>query len=318
MSEPHATGVLVYLCHDTPLSSAKKLIDIVRSEIAGQPEIDVLVAGEDSKKTRIEGLQHQGVVNKVLLLPSEDTQLAVASADALSQQAPNYRYLVAASGQHNQVTLSRVAAQHDVGMLSDVVAIRGEQFVRPMYAGNALACMTTSDPLIVMTLRVSAFDVEPQIGDKAASSEEMPLSLTSNGVASTKWLAHHLLESARPELGSAEIVVSGGRGFQQAEHFELLEALADKLGAAIGASRAAVDAGFISNDHQVGQTGKVIAPKLYIAIGISGAIQHVAGIKDAGVVIAINRDPDAAIFDVADVGYVGDLFDVLPQLIDGL
>jgi electron transfer flavoprotein alpha subunit len=206
--------------------------------------------------------------------------------------------------------MPRVAALLDVAQISDIIKVESaDTFVRPIYAGNAIATVQSSDRIKVVTVRAAAFDA-PEAGNSA------PIEACDLVKASTKssFVSAELTESERPELTAAEVIISGGRGMQNGENFSLLEGIADKLGAAMGASRAAVDAGFVPNDMQVGQTGKIVAPNLYIAVGISGATQHLAGMKDSKVIVAINKDEEAPIFQVADYGLVGDLFDVLPEL----
>jgi electron transfer flavoprotein alpha subunit len=207
--------------------------------------------------------------------------------------------------------MPRVASQLDVAQVSDIVGVESDDtFVRPIYAGNALATVTSSDSKKVITVRATGFDAVSAEGGNA-SIETVS---AGNAKGLSKLVSQELTKSARPELTAASIIVSGGRGMGSGENFALLEALADKLGAAVGASRAAVDSGFVPNDYQVGQTGKVVAPELYIAVGISGAIQHLAGMKDSKVIVAINKDEEAPIFQVADYGFVGDLFEAVPQL----
>ncbi len=211
--------------------------------------------------------------------------------------------------------LPRIAAKLNVTQVSDVSKIiNDDTFEHPIYAGNAIETVRVLDPIKVLSIRTTAFDADP------LNQSACPIELIDKVIeaSNTRFIKHELSESKRPELGSAKVVVAGGRGLQKAENFKLIEALADTLGGAVGASRAAVDAGFVSNDYQVGQTGKVIAPTLYFAIGISGAIQHIAGMKDAKVIVAINRDPDAPIVQIATYSLIGDLFVLLPELIGSL
>lgn len=239
--------------------------------------------------------------------------LAENVAKLLVELAPNYSHILAAASSVGKDTLPRVAALLDVAQLSEVVGVlHADTFVRPIYAGNALATVQSHDAIKVITVRASAFDAVAQ-GNNASV-----VSLDKVFEAKAQLVSQALTVSARPELGNAGIIVSGGRGMGSGENFGMLEQLADKLGAAVGASRAAVDAGYVSNDLQVGQTGKIVAPNLYIAVGISGAIQHLAGMKDAKVIVAINKDPEAPIFQVADYGLVADLFDAVPELIAAL
>lgn len=243
-------------------------------------------------------------------------QLAENTALLIKDIAPNYDYVISAATTFGKNLLPRVAALLDKEMVADVIKIVSpDTFVRPIYAGNAMATVKINDPLKLLTIRGTAFAPVKSLEEGNPTIEKLN-TLYPNDLS--QFEKQELTLSERPELTSARVIISGGRGLKNAENFKLLEKLADRLGAAIGASRAAVDAGFAPNDYQVGQTGKVVAPDLYIAIGISGAIQHLAGMKESKVIVAINSDPDAPIFEIADYGLVGDLFTVLPELEAGL
>lgn len=256
-------------------------------------------------------------INKIIYIDDKayQYQLAENSAKLIAQIAQDYSHVLAATSSEGKDILPRVAALLDVTMLSDVIdIIDDETFVRPIYAGNALAKIKVLDSIKLMTIRVNAFTA-------LNNSKIQPINvIKENSIfeAKTNFISQFVCPSARPELISAKRIIAGGRGVGSQENFQLIENLADKLHAAIGASRAAVDAKFASNDLQVGQTGKIVAPDLYIAIGISGAIQHLAGIKDAKVIVAINHDPDAPIFQMADYGLVADLFEAVPELINSI
>ena len=281
---------------------------------AGAGELHVLVAGQGCRGAAEAAARIPGVA-KVLL--AEDAVLAHGLPETLAPLvvrltgAGGYGHVLAPATTAGKNLLPRVAALLDVMQISDVSAVVSvDTFVRPIYAGNALATVQSKDPVKVMTVRGTAFAAAPAEGGAAAIE-----TATGAGPAGlSEFVGAELSKSERPELTAARIIVSGGRGMQSGDNFKLLEGLADKLGAAVGASRAAVDAGFVPNDYQVGQTGKIVAPELYIAVGISGAIQHLAGMKDSKVIVAINKDEDAPIFQVADYGIVGDLFKIVPEL----
>ena len=279
------------------------------SEIGG--DITVLVAGANCAAVATEAAGIKGV-SKVLLAdnPAYEHQLAENIAALVAELGKDYSHILAPATTTGKNFLPRVAALLDVAQISDVIAIESaDTFVRPIYAGNAIATVQTADNIKVLTVRPAAFRAAEN-GNNAAV--ETLSAVHDAGVS--QYIGAELTKSERPELTAARVVISGGRGMQNGENFALLNGIADKLGAAIGASRAAVDAGFVPNDMQVGQTGKIVAPELYIAVGISGAIQHLAGMKDSKVIVAINKDAEAPIFQIADYGLVADLFTVLPEL----
>ena len=273
-------------------------------------DVTVLVAGNNVGAVADAAAKIVGVTKVVGAdSPALDHALPENVAPVLANLAKSYAYILAPATAFGKNILPRVAGLLDVQQISDVIEIvSADTFKRPVYAGNAIATVQSSDALKLLTIRTTAFD-------PAAQGGSAPIEKIDGGVASaTKFVGAELTQSARPELTAATIVISGGRALGSAENFGLIEKLADKLGAAVGASRAAVDAGYAPNDYQVGQTGKIVAPSLYVAIGISGAIQHLAGMKDSKVIVAINKDPDAPIFQVADYGLVADLFEAVPEL----
>jgi len=278
--------------------------------------VDILVAGENCHEVADAAARVVGV-NKIFL--SEAPYYAHALAENISSlvvnMAADYDHLLAAATTTGKNIMPRVAALLDVAQISDIISVESDDtYTRPIYAGNIIATCQSTDAKKVITVRTTAFD-PPEADGGNATIESL-----SAGVDAklSEFISEELTKSHRPELTAADIVVSGGRGVGSSENFAIIESLADKLGAAVGASRAAVDAGFVPNDYQVGQTGKVVAPELYVAIGISGAIQHLAGMKDSKIIVAINKDEEAPIFGVADYGLVGDLFKEVPALVEAL
>jgi len=281
------------------------------SAVKALGDVTVLVATQNGAEAAAEAAKLDGV-SKVLL--ADDASLAHELAEPVSalivSLASGYSHIAAGSTAFSKNVLPRVAALLDVMILSDVTAVKdAETFDRPVYAGNAIQTVQSSDPVKVFTIRTAAFSAVGEGGSASVDNVSVP---ADPGLSS--WVEAKAVESERPELTAAKNIVSGGRGVGSKENFDTIAKLADKLNAAIGASRAAVDAGYAPNDWQVGQTGKIVAPDLYIAVGISGAIQHLAGMKDSRVIVAINKDEDAPIFQVADYGLVGDLFTILPEL----
>lgn len=304
-------SILVYAEHDNAALKGVTLNVIAAAQAIGG-DITVLVAGEGCAAVADEAAKVAGV-SKVLLADNAayTHQLAENVAALVAEVGKDYTHILAAATTSGKNFAPRAAALLDVGMISEISSVEStDTFKRPIYAGNAIATVQSSDAIKVITVRGTSFDAVAAEGGSA--SVEALGSATDAGISS--FVGEELAKSDRPELTAAKVVISGGRGMQNGDNFEMLYTLADKLGAAVGASRAAVDAGFVPNDMQVGQTGKIVAPELYIAVGISGAIQHLAGMKDSKVIVAINKDEDAAIFQVADYGLVGDLFEILPEL----
>ena len=303
-------AILVIAEHDNDAVQAATLNTVTAARELGA-EIDVLVAGHNCSQVGDGAAKIEGVTRVLLADHSVEHQLAECLAPVIAGIATGYTHLLAPASTFGKNVMPRAAALLDVQQVSDISAIvAGDTFVRPIYAGNALATVCSADAIKVVTVRTTAFDAAADEGGTASVemlsvAESLPLA---------EFLGQELTRSERPELTTADIIVSGGRGMQSSENFVMLERLADQLGAAVGASRAAVDAGYVPNDYQVGQTGKVVAPDLYIAIGISGAIQHLAGMKDSKVIVAINKDEEAPIFQIADYGWVTDLFTAVPEL----
>lgn len=290
--------------------------NVLQALLSMSMDVTLLVVGHQCAAVAEQAASLLGVKTVLLLDKAAfEHQLAESLADCVVKLAPSFDYIVAASTSYGKNILPRVAALLDVAMVSDVTAfIDAETVEHPIYAGNAIETLRLLDKIKVMSIRTTAF---PAVcaSQSACAIEHIDADLVSN-LSEFVRLEHS--PSIRPELSTASRVVSGGRGLQNAEKFKLVEELADVLGAAVGASRAAVDAGFVANEYQVGQTGKVVAPELYIAVGISGAIQHLAGMKDSKIIVAINKDKEAPIFQIATYGLVGDLFELIPSLIDEL
>lgn len=304
-------SILILAEHDNQALKPVTLNVLAAAQAIGK-DITLLVAGHDCGSVAEQAAQVAGVTQVLCAdAPAYAHQLAENVSKLLLDQAEGYSHILAASTTTGKNILPRVAALLGVNQLTDVMAVESPQrFKRAIYAGNAIATVETSDAVVVMTVRGTAFDPVAAEGGNASVQRLDKVFESANVSFSHEALA----ESDRPELTAASIVVSGGRGLGKGENFDLLYRVADKLGAAVGASRAAVDAGYVPNDMQVGQTGKMVAPDLYIAVGISGAIQHLAGMKDSKVIVAINKDEEAPIFQVADYGLVADLFDAVPEL----
>jgi len=308
-------SVLILAEHDNAsLKPATLHVVTAAQKIGG--EIHILVAGEKCDGAAAAAAKVPGIAK---VLKADDAayghQLAENVAKLIVGLAPGYSHVLAAATVNGKNIMPRAAALLDVQQISEISAVESpDTFVRPTYAGNALATVQSSDQLKLITVRATTFDLAPAEGGSAPVENVA----AAGDAGLSKFIGQEVQKTERPELTSARIVISGGRGMQSGDNFKLLEAVADKLNAAVGASRAAVDAGFVPNDYQVGQTGKIVAPELYIAVGISGAIQHLAGMKDSKVIVAINKDEDAPIFQVADYGLVADLFQAVPELTQAL
>lgn len=308
-------SILVIAEHDNVELKSATLNTVAAASQLGN-DVHVLVAGANATTVAEAAAQIQGVT-KVLL--AEDDALANGLAENVAAQvlsvADAYSHILFPATAAGKNVAPRVAAKLNVAQISDILSVESaDTFTRPIYAGNAIATVQCTDPKLVLTVRTTAFDgAEPTGGTAVVETVA-----AQNDSGKSSFVSREMAKSDRPDLADATVVVSGGRGLGSKENFALIETLADKLGAAVGASRAAVDAGYAPNDWQVGQTGKIVAPQLYIAVGVSGAIQHLAGMKDSKVIVAINKDPEAPIFSVADYGLVGDLFEVLPELTNAL
>ena len=302
---------LVIAEHDNASLKAATLNAVAAAGALGG-DVDILVAGAGCGAAAAAAAQVPGV-SKVICADNAayEHQLAENVSLLIAELGADYDNLLAPSTANGKNIMPRVAALLDVGQISDILSVESaDTFKRPIYAGNVIATVQSSDPKKVITVRTTAFDAVPAEGGSAT----VEACAAAHDAGVSQFIREEVAVSDRPELTSASVVISGGRGMQNGDNFSLLEGIADKLNAAIGASRAAVDAGFVPNDYQVGQTGKIVAPDLYIAVGISGAIQHLAGMKDSKVIVAINKDEDAPIFQVADYGLVADLFEALPEL----
>jgi electron transfer flavoprotein alpha subunit len=307
--------ILVVAEHDNQALKGSTLNTVAAAAAIGG-ELHVLVAGSGCQSVADAAAKVAGVANVLLAdAPQYKDELAENVAPLVAGLAKNYSHVLAPATTFGKNFMPRVAAVLDVAQISEIVAVKSaDTFVRPIYAGNAMATVQSKDSIKVITVRTTGFEAVADSGGTAAI--EAVTAGADAGLSSL--VGRELTKSERPELTAARVVISGGRGMGSAENFKLLEPLADRLNAAMGASRAAVDAGFVPNDWQVGQTGKIVAPELYVAIGISGAIQHLAGMKDSRVIVAVNKDEEAPIFQVADYGIVGDLFKVVPEILKEL
>ena len=308
-------STLVIAEHDNTNLKPATLNTVAAASVIGGA-VHILIAGNACQSVADEAAAVEGVEKVILADDSAyENQLAESTANLIKSNSANYSHILAPATTFGKNVLPRLSALLDVQQISEITEVVSEDtFKRPIYAGSCIATVKSSDAIKVITVRATAFDPVNASGGSASVE-----SISADGVSDlSSFVNEEIAQSDRPELTAASIVISGGRGMQSGDNFHLLETIADKLGAAVGASRAAVDAGFVPNDYQVGQTGKIVAPDLYIAVGISGAIQHLAGMKDSKVIVAINKDEDAPIFQVADYGLVADLFNALPELAEQL
>ena len=304
-------AILLIAEHDNAVLKSATLSTVTAATQIGG-DIDLLVVGNGCAAAADAAAKVPGI-RKVLLADNAvyDHEIAENVAALIKEIAADYSHILAPATTNGKNFMPRVAALLDVGQISEIMSVESaDTFKRPIYAGNAIATVQSLDAVKVITVRGTSFD--PAATEGGSASVETLSQVTDTGLS--RLVSEELAQSDRPELTTAKIIISGGRGMGDKAHFEMLETLADKLGAAVGATRAAVDAGFVANDYQIGQTGKVVAPELYIGVGLSGAIQHLAGMKDSKVIVAINKDEDAPIFQVADYGLVADLFDAVPEL----
>jgi electron transfer flavoprotein alpha subunit len=308
-------STLVIAEHDNTNLKPATLNTVAAANVIGGA-VHILIAGHSCQSVADEAAAVDGVEKVILADDSAyENQLAESTANLIKLISSDYSHILAPATTFGKNVLPRLSALLDVQQISEITEVVSEDtFKRPIYAGSCIATVKSSDAVKVITVRATAFDPVDASGGSASVE-----SISADGVSDlSSFVNEEIAQSDRPELTAASIVISGGRGMQSGDNFHLLETIADKLGAAVGASRAAVDAGFVPNDYQVGQTGKIVAPDLYIAVGISGAIQHLAGMKDSKVIVAINKDEDAPIFQVADYGLVADLFNALPELSEQL
>ena len=308
-------SILVVAEHDNNEIKGSTLNTVTAaSEIGG--DVSVLVAGSESSSAAEQASKIAGISSVIHVDdPIYKNFLAEDLGNLVASIAEGFNYILAPATTFGKNFLPRVAAKLDVQQISDIISVEdADTFKRPIYAGSCIATVKSNDSIKVITVRTTAFDASPMTDSSVTVNSGDVVDSLNN----SSFVNDEIAESDRPELTAADVIVSGGRALGSSENFKIIEALADKLGAAVGASRAAVDAGYVPNDYQVGQTGKIVAPTLYIAIGISGAIQHLAGMKDSKVIVAINKDEDAPIFQVADYGLVGDLFEAVPELTDSV